>query len=425
VVVVIGRQYRSPVALGIGRADDRSAIVSGLMQSIEQASARILELVTPLAAQRVALDDADGRYLAADVIATRSLPGFDNSAMDGFAIRAHDVPATLPVVAAIAAGATMPAPLPSASAVRIMTGAPLPPGADTVVIFEDAHDHGATVDLPAAALGDNVRRVGEDVANGDRVIAAGHRLGPGELTVLAALGCAQVPVGGRPRVALIATGDELRAIDATLAPGQLVDSSAYGLRAAIRAAGGEPDYLGIVGDDRQQVTAAITRALTADIVITTGGVSAGDHDYVRTALADAGVALDFWKVAMKPGKPLAVGRAGRTLVFALPGNPVSSAIGFELFVRPALLALQGAAVVYRPRVPVVVPDGYDKPAGRAHVLRAGLHRDGARLIATPHRKQGSAMQSSLVGCDALLEIPAAATAIAPGATVTAWLLAAT
>ncbi|MBK9037018.1 MAG: molybdopterin molybdotransferase MoeA [Myxococcales bacterium] len=392
------------------------------MLSIADAALRIQALIARVPTEVVALAEADGRILATPIVAGRPLPGFDNSAMDGFAVRAADVPGTLPVVAAIAAGARAPAPLPPGAAVRIMTGAPLPPGADAIVMFEDARDHGATVELPAAPAGDHVRRQGEDVAVGDLVVAAGTLLGSGEVTVAAALGCATVTVARRPRVAILATGDELRAIDAALAPGELVDSSSYGLRAAVRAAGGAPDYLGVVGDDRDATTAAIARALAADVVITTGGVSVGDHDHVRAALTDAGVTLDFWKVAMRPGKPLAVGQAGATMVFALPGNPVSSWVGFELFVRPALLAMQGAQVTTRPRAPVVLPDGYRKPAGRAHVIRVALVRDGARLIARPHPKQGSAMQSSLVGCDALVEIAAELTEVAPGDTAPAWLV---
>lgn len=392
------------------------------MQSIAEASARIQALIARLPAEDVALDEADGRILAGPIVAARALPGFDHAAMDGFAVRAAELPATVPVVGAVAAGARAPAALGAGTAVRIMTGAPLPPGADAVVMFEDARDAGATVELPVTAVGSHVRRVGEDVAIGDEVIAAGTRLGPGELTVAAALGCATVAVARRPRVAILATGDELRPVGATLGLGEVVDSSAYGLRAAVRAAGGAPEYLGVIVDDRAATAAAIARALAADVVLTTGGVSAGDHDHVRGALGDAGVTLDFWKVALRPGKPLAVGRRGATTVFALPGNPVSSWSSFELFVRPALLAMQGARVTTRPRAPVVLVDGYRKAAGRAHVLRAAVVRHGAVLVATPHPRQGSGMQSSLVGVDALVEIAAEVTDVAPGGVVPAWLL---
>ncbi|MCA9678514.1 MAG: molybdopterin molybdotransferase MoeA, partial [Myxococcales bacterium] len=237
-----------------------------------------------------------------------------------------------------------------------------------------------------------------------------------------ALGGAEVEVGRAPRVAILSTGDELVDVATPPGPGQIVDSSAHALAAMCRDAGAAPTYLGRVGDELAATTAALTAALGYDAVITTGGVSAGDHDHVRTALDGAGVELAFWKVAMKPGKPLAFGVRGATPVFGLPGNPVSTVIAFELFVRPALLAMQGAAEVDRPRAPVVLPAGYRKPAGRAHFLRARLDRDGERLVARLHPRQGSAMMSSMIGCHALVEIPADAEAVAPGATVAAILL---
>jgi molybdopterin molybdotransferase len=395
------------------------------MLPVDEALARILTRVA--AAPRrpgdeVPLASAHGRFLSVDVVAARPLPGVDNSAMDGFAVRAADLPGTLPVVATIAAGQRGAA-LAAGTAVRIMTGAPLPPGADTVVMLEDSAAAGdGHVTLPAARAGEHVRRQGEDVALGDRVLTAGTRLGAGELGLLAALGVARPRVAPRPRVALLATGDELVAVDQELGPGQVVDSSAYALAAQIRDAGAEPVYLGVARDDRAALVATLRAALGHDALVTTGGVSAGDKDHVRDALAEAGVVPDFWKVAMKPGKPLAFGTAGAVPVFGLPGNPVSSMVAFELFVRPALLALAGAAVVTRPRAPVVLPDGYRKPPGRAHYLRARLHRDGERLIADLHARQGSGMLSSMVGAAALVEIDAALGDIPAGGTAPALLL---
>lgn len=393
------------------------------MLAVVDAQARIAALVPRLPIEAVAIDRADGRVLAQDILAARPLPGCDASAMDGFAIRAADLPATLPVVAMIGAG-DRPAPLAPGTAARIMTGAPMPAGADTVVIFEDATDHGDRVTLPAAPIGDNVRRTGEDIQPGDRVLRAGARLGGGELGLLAALGWATVPVARAPQIAIVATGDELVGVDQVPGLGQVVDSSAYALAAQIREAGGAPLYLGIARDDRAAVTAMITRALACDAVVTTGGVSAGDRDHVRGALADAGVALDFWKVAMKPGKPLAfgLGDGGRVPVFALPGNPVSSMVAFELFARPAIRAMLGASTRDRPRAPVVLVGGYRKAAGRAHYLRARVERDGATLRAIPHAHQGSHALSSMVAVDALVEIDAAATEIADGGAAVALLL---
>ncbi len=395
------------------------------MLSVSEATVRVLGLVPRLPEELVELAAADGRVLARTIDAGRALPAVATSAMDGFAARAAELPATLPVARSIAAGAEAGALAPGTAA-RIMTGAPLPAGADTVVIFEDARSEeragGAVVELPVSPVGANVRAVGEDIAIGERAVAAGIRLGWGELGLLAALGHARVAVARRPVVAIIATGDELVDIAAAPGPGQIVDSSAYMLAAQITRAGGVPRYLGVARDRQDAVVAMVEQALGADVVLTTGGVSVGDHDHVRGALTALGVALDFWKVAMKPGKPLAVGMRGAVPIFALPGNPVSSAVAFELFVRPALLAMQGAAVTARPRAPVVLPAGYHKPPGRAHYLRARLRRDGERLIAELHARQGSAMLSSLLGLDALVEIPAALGTIEPGATTSALLL---
>jgi molybdopterin molybdotransferase len=393
------------------------------MLSVAEAASRTRTLVTRLPAEDVPLDEAAGRVLAEDVTAARALPGVDNSAMDGFAVRSAELPATLPVIAHIAAG-MVPSALAPGGAARIMTGAPMPDGADTVVMFEDAQAAGPRAVLPASPPGTNVRRRGEDIAPGELAIAAGARLGWGEIGLAAALGFVTVRVARRPVVAIVATGDELVDMRTPPGPGQVVDSSAHALMVQIAEAGGIPRYLGIARDDAGEVRAMVERALACDAVLTTGGVSAGDHDHVRAALGAAGVALDFWKVAMKPGKPLAAGRAGAVPVFALPGNPVSSLVAFELFVRPALLAMQGleAALVERPRAPVVLPAGYRKPPGRAHYLRAQVRRDGERLIATLHPRQGSAMLTSLVGLDALVEIDAALGEVPPGGVTPALLL---
>ena len=399
---------------------------------VAQAQQRITELAPRLEREVVHLRSAAGRVLADDVAASRALPGFDNSAMDGYAVRAADVPATLPVTGVIAAGADVHelAPLLPGTTVQIFTGAPMPPGADAIVIVEDVVRDGDSVTLPAATNGDHVRRSGEDIAIGQIAVAAGLRLRPGAIAMLAAQGCSNITVHCRPRVAIVATGDELVDVDSVLQPGQVVDSSAHMLATQIVEAGGEPHYLGVVADEPSTVLDALQRALQFDVVLTTGGVSAGERDYVRPALAAAGIELEFWKVAMKPGKPFAFGRRPAappsvnraTMVFALPGNPVSSFVAFELFVRPALLAMQGARSVHRTSVPVVLVDGYRKPAGRAHYLRATLARHDTTLHAVIHANQGSAMLSSVVECDALVEIPAEAEELAPGSVVTALLL---
>jgi len=402
------------------------------MLTVTEAQARIRARVPRLGHERVKLWDAEGRVLAEDVVAGRPLPPCDNSAMDGYAVRSADLPGILPVVGEAAAGHPWDAEVPPGTALRIMTGAPLPPGVDTVVIQEDAAvEPDGRVRLSAQPPGENVRRAGEDVAEDELALPLGTILDGGALALLAALGNATIDVAWRPRVAILATGDELVDVDEEPGFGEIVDSSAHAVAALVHAAGGDPNYLGIVRDDHDATVEALREALEHDVVITTGGVSAGAHDHVRGALADAGVTLELWKVAMKPGKPVAFGmsegtgtrrRDRATPVFGLPGNPVSTMVAFELFVRPALLTMQCVPVVDRPRVPVVLPAGYRKPPGRAHYLRARLDREGERLLARLHPKQGSAMMSSMIGAHALVEIPADAAEIEPGAIVDAILL---
>ena len=465
------------------------------MLSVADAARTVMERVPRLGTESIALDAALGHILATDIVAGRALPGFDNSAMDGYALRAADIPGALPIAGIVAAGSVRAEPVPPRSCVRIYTGAPLPADLDTVVMQEDVTVDGSVVTFPAAKRGDHVRRAGEDVAIGDTVLTAGTRIVPWHVGLLAALGVARVPVRRRPRVAIIATGDELVEVDTAPGPGQLVSSSTHALVALITECGGEAHALGIARDDVDEIRAMIAHALgedgvisassyasasshagvsTAtshastsgafDVVITTGGVSVGDRDHVHTALEAAGVTRELYKVAMKPGKPFAFGtrhapiddrasggspasgdtrvsgdslasgdtRASSdthvsggtpgTPVFGLPGNPVSTLVAFELFVRPAILAMQSAAIVDRPRVPVQLATVYRKQAGRAHYLRAAITREGEHLVAHAAAKQGSAMQSSLVGSSALVEIPADATEIAEGALVTAILL---
>jgi molybdopterin molybdotransferase len=392
------------------------------MQSVEAAAKAVAARIERLAGERVPIRDARNRVLAEDVQAARALPIFDNSAMDGYAARASELPATLPVVGMVAAGQVMAEPVPPGVAIRILTGAPMPAGLDTVVIQEDAKVDGSQVTLPASPVGDNVRRAGEDIMPGEVAVTGGTRLFAGELGLLAALGLVEVSVVKAPRVALITTGDELVDHATTPLPGQIVDSSAHMLGSMVKAVGGKPSYFGIAKDDPISLAAMIASAFDHDAIITTGGVSVGDRDHVRSALTAAGVELELWKVAMKPGKPFSFGMNGRVPVFGLPGNPVSSYVVFELFVRPALLQMGGAKITQRPRAPVQLVRGYRKQAGRTHFIRARVVRNGEHLIAHPHPKQGSAMLTSLVGCNALVELPAEATEIQPNSMQSAILL---
>jgi molybdopterin molybdotransferase len=392
------------------------------MQSVEDAARTVSERIGALAPARVPLREAGGHVLVDEIRAARALPIFDNSAMDGYAARSAELPATLPVVGQVAAGQVMAEEVPPGLVIRILTGAPMPAGLDTVVIQEDATVEAASVTLPASPVGENVRRAGEDIAAGDVAVTAGSRLGAGELALLAALGLVEVSVRPAPRVALITTGDELVDLATQPLPGQIVDSSSHMLGAMVQQAGGTAHYFGIAKDDPIAMAAMIASAMDHDVVITTGGVSVGDRDFVRGALKAAGVELELWKVAMKPGKPFSFGMNGRVPVFGLPGNPVSTFVAFELFVRPALLAMQGAAVTTRARAPVHLVRGYRKTAGRTHYVRARVVRNGEYLIAHPHAKQGSAMLTSLIGCNALVELPADATEVQPNSLVQALLL---
>ncbi|MBA3499240.1 MAG: molybdopterin molybdotransferase MoeA [Myxococcota bacterium] len=379
------------------------------MRSVVETTRAVIARMPRLASEEVELAAAVGRVLAKDVTATRQLPGFDNSAMDGYAARSAALPGTFAVTQVVAAG---DAPAATSEVVRIFTGAPMPAGLDTVVMQEDTQHDGDRIVLPASRIGENVRRAGEDIAVGECVLAAGTRIRPWHIGVLAALGVARVGVARAPRVALLATGDELVEVATQPKPGQLVNSSAYALAALVAECGGVPISLGIVRDDLAATREALST--TADVIITTGGVSVGDRDFVREALDE----LELYKVAMKPGKPFAFGRRGETPVFGLPGNPVSTLVAFELFVRPALLAMQGAAITERPRRAVTLPGGYRKPAGRAHYVRARVEGD----VAHVHPKQGSAMLSSVLGTNALVEIAAELTEVAPGGTAPAILL---
>jgi len=375
-----------------------------------------------LAAERVAIARAAGRVLATDAIAGRPLPGFDNSAMDGYAVRASELPGTFPIASTVAAGDPGTTPVPPGTCARILTGAPLPPGVDTVVMQENATRDGDRIALPQKGRGDNVRLAGEDMAVGAVAVRAGTRLTGWHLGALAALGFAEVPVHRAPRVAILGTGDELVDVTTTPGPGQLVDSSAYALAALVEEAGGIPVRLGVARDDLSSLRPLLAQALEHDVVITTGGVSVGDRDHVHAAFADAGIELALYKVAMKPGKPFSFAMRGATPVFGLPGNPVSTVVAYELFLRPALLAMQGATHVERSRAHVTLVGGYEKQAGRAHYLRATVTRDGDRLRATPHPKQGSAMLSSLIGTNALVELAAELTTVSAADTVPALLL---
>ncbi len=289
------------------------------------------------------MEEALGRVVREPARAVVDLPPFPSSAMDGFAVRAAETPGEVPVAFRVAAGSAPPGPLPLGSAAGIATGGTVPEGADAVVPVEVVDDRGDVVVIPAAAGGQHVRPRGGDVHAGDVVVAAGTRVGAVHIGALAAAGVASVVCSERPRVAIVATGSELRNPGESLEPGQIYESNRRMIAAALAGSGAEIEVLPVVPDDEAAHRAALADALDADVVVTSGGVSMGPHDLVRRVTADLGVREVFWGVAIKPGKPLAFGVRGATLVFGLPGNPVSSLVGALVFVQTALLALQGHA----------------------------------------------------------------------------------
>jgi molybdopterin molybdotransferase len=374
--------------------------------SLEAALKRILERVTPLEPEAVPLASAAGRVLAEDARAVVDLPPFPSSAMDGFAVRSEDTPGRLPVVARIAAGLPAPRPLEAGEAMAIATGGVVPAGADSVIPLEYVVDHDNEVEIPTAVVqGDNVRPRGGDVAAGDVVVPHGARLHAAQIGALAAAGLDGVVVARRPRVAVLATGTELRRAGETLGPGEVYEANGVLLATALASAGADVDTLPAVADDESSHRDALERGLAADVLVTSGGVSVGPHDLVRRILGELGVEEVFWGVAVKPGKPLAFGVRGSTLVFGLPGNPVSSLVGAEVFVRPALLALQGAKVpgpvFFEGRLAAAVR----RNAHRDEFVRATSAASENGVLLDPVRGQESHMIARAAAADALVLAP--------------------
>ena len=375
------------------------------LPGIDQALALVLERVRPLEPEDVPLADAAGRVLAEDAHAAVDLPPFDSSAMDGFAVRAVDTPGRLTVVDHSAAGRPAARALAAGEAIAISTGAVVPTGADAIVPVECSTSAGRTVEVDAVAAGANRRPQGGDVRAGAVVVLAGTRLGPPQIGALAAVGTALVRCTRRPRVAVLSTGTELRAPGEELRPGEIYEANTLLLRAQLASAGAEVAVLDTVADNELATRAALEGGLGADVLITSGGVSVGTHDLVRGALADLGAEEIFWRVAVRPGKPVAFATRGATLVFGLPGNPVSALVAFELFVRPAVLALQGA----RDPGPLYLPGLLGSPLprndARDELVRARTRREAAGVILEPLSGQESHMIVRAAAADALVLVP--------------------
>jgi len=391
------------------------------LMTLDDALAALLAQAAPLAPEEVPTFEADGRVLAQDLVSALQVPAFDNSAMDGYALRCADVAAPgalLPVSQRIAAG-TAGTPLQAGTAARIFTGAPVPPGADAVVMQEDCvvQDDGTVRVQTVPRAGQNIRRAGEDIARGAVVLRAGTRLAPAALGLAASIGRAHLPVARRPRVALFSTGDELvmpgEVAPESLPPGAIYNSNRFFLRALLRRLGCEVTDCGNLPDQRAATTEALRGASEGhDVVLTSGGVSVGEEDHVKPAVQQLGH-LDLWQIAIKPGKPFACGKVGGAHFIGLPGNPVSSLITFLVLVRPFLLRLQGVQDVAPETVAASAHFNWPKPEKRREFLRVRRNAAGG-LDLYPH--QGSGVLTSTVWGDGLVDHPAGQT-IAHGDTV--------
>lgn len=380
------------------------------MLAVEEAQEQVLAAVAPLPEEEVSLGEALGRVLREDVIAPADVPQRDNTAMDGYAVRAGDLdgatqehPAILRVIEDLPAGSLANRSVEPGTAIRIMTGALMPDGADAVAHVEitDAGRETVRVYQPIQA-GTHIRRRGEDMLAGDIVVSEGIRIGPGEIGVLAAVQKSVLRVGRRPEVAILSTGNELIGIDEVRTPGKVVNSNAWALEALVREAGAIPRPLGIVRDTREATIAAFESALASDVIISSGGVSAGAYDFVKDALDALGAETKFWQVAMKPGKPVVLSTLRGRICFGLPGNPVSCMVSFHLFVAPALRKLMGQTTdILPPAVSVrMAADMTSRGDRRTYHRVRVVARDGS-LLATPMRAQGSGVTTSMVQANAL------------------------
>jgi molybdopterin molybdotransferase len=391
------------------------------MLALETARERLLAALAQLPEESIVIPVADGRILAADCIAHVDLPPFDNSTMDGYAVRAADLtstPAVLNLVGRMAAGDLPTSALGPRECVRIFTGAPLPIGADAVVMQEDTEIAPATPDRVVVLDGvkpwENVRFRGEDVRCGATLVSAGTRLGPPHLALLGAAGHAEVTVYRTTRVAILANGSELRAPGEVLAPGQIYESNTAMLAALVRRAGGVVVFNRCVPDDPVQLAAAMAEAFAqADLVVTVGGASVGDHDLIKPVFAALGGELDFWKISLKPGKPFCFGRLGEKYLFGLPGNPVSAFVTAVLLLQPALRRMQGAAVCEPPTTLGILGAPLSNPGDRRHFVR--VVSDAAGHVRSAGA-QASHLLGSLAAADGLVDVPPQTT-LAAGAAV--------
>jgi molybdopterin molybdotransferase len=395
------------------------------MPAFEEARRIILEHVTALETERVPLLASLGRALAEDVCAPWDLPAFSNSAMDGYAVRAADCPElrALRIIDYAPAGGRATKSVLPGTAIKIMTGAPLPEGCDSIVPIEHAEESGGTVRvLQTVTLHQHLRTAGEDVRKGEAILGAGTLIRPYEINMLATCGKEYVVVVRQPRVAIVSTGDELIALGEPPVPGRIVNSNSYSLAAAVTSVGAVPVMVGIARDNLESHREKLAEGLKADVLITSAGVSMGDRDLVREVLGELGVETIFWRVKVKPGKSLAFGMKAGKPVFALPGNPVSTMLTFEEFVAPALLKMMGHKEMVKPLFTAVLQNELKKKAGQTHLVRVRLQYAEGRFLAWSAGKQDTGLLKTMLRANALAVLPADRDSFAPGEEIQVHLL---
>ena len=400
------------------------------MISVEEALKTILVNFRPLGLEKINILEARGRVIGEDIFAPRNIPSADNSAMDGYAVRCTDTkgtskdkPLKLKIIKDIPAGKIALKKINKGESARIMTGAVIPEGADAVIRQEDTQKDGKTVIIfTSAQKADNIRFAGEDVQKGDLVVKKGCALRPADIGMLAALGKAFVSVYQKPRVAIMSTGDELVDIEIDPPPGKIVNSNSYSLAAQVLECGAVPILLGISKDKKLDLQKKFKTAMNSDVIISSGGVSVGDFDFVKNVMGEIGNAMHFWQVAMRPGKPLAFGAIEGVPLFGLPGNPVSAMVSFEQFVRPSLLKMQGHTKIFRQTIKAICIEEFQKQAGFRHFIRAIVKREKNKYIVTTTGDQGSGILKSMVTANGLIVMGENETKIKRGAEVTVQLL---
>jgi len=401
------------------------------MISVEEALARILAEIKALPVTQIPLPEALGLVLAQDIVVQEDIPPFANSAMDGFALLSSDSrprdgkPPRLRITGEVAAGYVADHAVEEGAAMRIMTGAPVPPGADTVIQVELTRTEGPRSEwveiMEAVPPGNNIRPAGEDMHRGQTILLQGSEIGPWEIGVLATLGWASVPATRRPHVAILGTGDEVIDVDQPLRPGKIRNSNSYLLEAAVRRAGAVPHRLGVAQDTIESLREKFTQAIQHDLIITSGGVSVGDFDLVKNIMAEQGQ-INFWRINMRPGKPVAFGFIGGIPLLGLPGNPVSAAVTFELFGRPVIRKMLGHTRLLRPQIEVIVEDGVSDRAMRRHYVRAHIEWRDGHFVAHTTGNQGSHITTSLLNANALVIVPEGGFEVLPGDTAKAIML---